>query len=99
MGSEECLPIDLVRREKIESNQTFDLYLLQVRMIEERIAVHTEDAGPGKIYKMIVFVSTAWSVGKAGMLGRDGKNHVQNGQPFVTRSRCTFEKGPVLCAK
>jgi hypothetical protein len=79
LGSEECLPIYLIRREKIESNEAFDLYLLQVRVIEECIAVHTKDARLGHIHKMIVLVSAPRSLGKVGMLGRDSKNQVQNG--------------------
>jgi hypothetical protein len=73
------VPVYLIRSKKIESDQPFHLHLLEIRVAEQDITIHTKDASTSQVHQVVIFFATPGSLAEVGMLGGDSEYHIQNG--------------------
>lgn len=91
------LPVDLVRGQQVKGDKSLHLDLLEIRVAEEDVPRHAQISGSCEINQMILgIIATPGRLNEMGVFGRNGKDHVENREPFVSGSSRIVEKVLIL---
>lgn len=90
------LPINLISGHQIESHKAADLHTLKFCMLEHAVSIEPEHASSSEIYQMILTIAGPLSPDLVSILGANGQNDIENGEPVVVRYNLISEVFLVL---